>query len=614
MIKNLIRLILTVLLTTQIILAKNYKGGEYRTKEAFLYGRFESSFKAPGKEGTLGTMFTYFDGSPSDPWSQGKWNEIDVEIMGRYNNDVQFNTITPGQINHVRHQYVDFNPALDYHTYAFEWTPDYIAYFIDGVEVYRQTEDFVRTVNRAQKLMFNMWIPNYPNWAGVWNDQVLPAFTYYDWAAYYKYTPGKGNYGSNNDFTFEWKDDFNFFDETRWAKATHTFEGNNVDFVHENIVFENGKMIISLTTPNELGYYDKRPPSIISVRAINEYTIHVFFSEEIDKTSAESASRYLMGGAPPIKKATLLNDNRTVELEVEKLNLNSLPALIVFSGIKDRFVPANAAGNLSKSIIATPQFKFPLKINVGGSSYNDFISDIEFKTDTSNYGYMEGSKGGPFNLPISKTDDDEIFQREVNGMAKYVVRVPNGTYRVQLLFAENHFTQNGQRIFDVYVQGKKELTKFDITKETGIRSAIIKTIENVNVENYLLDIHFSAWVQRPLLNGIIIEQLTTGVDEHSTIPNQYELMQNYPNPFNPDTVISYKISEPSHVRLKIYDLLGKEVIVLVDEFQQPGLYNSKFSALSSSISTKGFSLTSGIYFCELTAGNFTQTKKMVLAK
>ena len=58
MIKNLIRLILTFLLTTQIILAKNYKGGEYRTKEAFLYGRFESSFKAPGKEGTLGTMFT----------------------------------------------------------------------------------------------------------------------------------------------------------------------------------------------------------------------------------------------------------------------------------------------------------------------------------------------------------------------------------------------------------------------------------------------------------------------------------------------------------------------------------------------------------------------------
>ena len=60
----------------------------------------------------LTSLFTYFDGLPGDTWASSKWNEVDFEIMGRYNNDVQFNTITPDQANHVRHQYVNFNPVF----------------------------------------------------------------------------------------------------------------------------------------------------------------------------------------------------------------------------------------------------------------------------------------------------------------------------------------------------------------------------------------------------------------------------------------------------------------------------------------------------------------------
>lgn len=609
--KNKYFLAALFLLTAFSIEAKNYKGAEYRTKESFLYGRFESSFKVAGKEGTLGTMFTYFDGTPTDTWNSSKWNEIDIEILGRYSNDVQFNTITPGQINHVRHHLVNFNPALDYHTYAIEWTPDYVAWFIDGTEVYRQTDSFVKTLTHPQKLMFNIWLPAYPNWIGQWNEKVLPAFTSYEWAAYYKYTPGAGDYGSNKNFTLGWKDDFNSFDSNRWEKATHTWDGNNCDFVQENAAIKDGKLILCLTFPTELGFQDKRAPSIISARALNENKVQIFFSEEIDKTSAEKTSLYVLSGLT-VSKATLLDDKRTIILDVDQLDLNSLPSLIITSGICD------LAGNVMmanfKSVVAPPRFTFPLKINVGGNPALGFIADKEFVTDTSGYGFMEGSKGGLFNWPISNTDDDIIYQSEVNGMAKYIVRLPNGTYRVKLLFAENYFTQPGKRIFDVYVQGNQVINALDIYKEAGARTALIKTIENVLVKDFVLDIHFAALLERPLLNGIVIEQISTGIESHSNLPDKIHLYQNYPNPFNPDTVIRYSLSEPGFTSLKIYDLLGKEIATLVNEKKQPGSYNSQFSIFNLPAGRQGSQLPSGVYLYQLVAGNYRETKKMILIK
>ena len=85
----------------------------------------------------------------------------------------------------------------------------------------------------------------------------------------------------------------------------------------------------------------------------------------------------------------------------------------------------------------------------------------------------------------------------------------------------------------------------------------------------------------------------------------YELNQNYPNPFNPSTIISYKIPENSFVSLKVYNILGKEAAILVNENQTAGKYNFSFRADN---------LESGVYFYKLTAGNFTATKKFTLLK
>ncbi|MGE5498633.1 MAG: YCF48-related protein, partial [Syntrophothermus sp.] len=88
-----------------------------------------------------------------------------------------------------------------------------------------------------------------------------------------------------------------------------------------------------------------------------------------------------------------------------------------------------------------------------------------------------------------------------------------------------------------------------------------------------------------------------------SIPGGIALYQNYPNPFNPSTTIRYTINRPDHVSLKIYDILGKLVKVLVDEWQREGEHKVTWTAGN---------LASGIYFCRLSSGKYSETKKIMM--
>ncbi len=88
---------------------------------------------------------------------------------------------------------------------------------------------------------------------------------------------------------------------------------------------------------------------------------------------------------------------------------------------------------------------------------------------------------------------------------------------------------------------------------------------------------------------------------------KFLLEQNYPNPFNPETVIKYNIPKESYVKLSIFDILGQEVAILINELQNAGTYNYLFSI-------KNYQLPSGIYFYKLKAGNNIDIKKMILTK
>ena len=97
---------------------------------------------------------------------------------------------------------------------------------------------------------------------------------------------------------------------------------------------------------------------------------------------------------------------------------------------------------------------------------------------------------------------------------------------------------------------------------------------------------------------------------NSNIPDKFSLSQNYPNPFNPTTNIKYQIAKNSFVTLKVYDILGKEITTLVNEKLQPGEYEVQFP----NVQVANVQLPSGVYFYKLVAGDFSETRKMILLK
>ena len=98
---------------------------------------------------------------------------------------------------------------------------------------------------------------------------------------------------------------------------------------------------------------------------------------------------------------------------------------------------------------------------------------------------------------------------------------------------------------------------------------------------------------------------TNSVGKNNILPLEYQLNQNYPNPFNSKTNIKYQIPNTGIVKIIIYDLLGREVKTLVNEYKQAGIYQVSFNAEG---------LASGIYFYKMTAGDFSETKKLILIK
>lgn len=111
-------------------------------------------------------------------------------------------------------------------------------------------------------------------------------------------------------------------------------------------------------------------------------------------------------------------------------------------------------------------------------------------------------------------------------------------------------------------------------------------------------------------NGVVYrrllsEMITSVQQDNSTVPQKYSLEQNYPNPFNPSTTISYQLPTQNYVTLKVFDVLGREVTMLVNRVEEPGYKSVNFDASR---------LSSGMYYYRLQAGSFVETKKLLLLR
>ncbi|MEW6653596.1 MAG: carbohydrate binding domain-containing protein, partial [Bacteroidota bacterium] len=193
---------------------------------------------------------------------------------------------------------------------------------------------------------------------------------------------------------------------------------------------------------------------------------------------------------------------------------------------------------------------------------------------------------------VSKTQNTNMIWNGTTTINNNWGRMPTHIYPLKLKL-DLAITADSIRVYPLDVRGQESESTARTYKPFEANQFSVVLDQNVNS---------TLWFGiKKYGNGIV------GAEYNSEIPTETLLMQNYPNPFNPNTVISYKVHAASHVTLKIYDILGREAAVLVDEYKQAGTYNSQFSILNSQ-------LTSGIYFYRLQAGNFVQTRKMVLLK
>lgn len=170
---------------------------------------------------------------------------------------------------------------------------------------------------------------------------------------------------------------------------------------------------------------------------------------------------------------------------------------------------------------------------------------------------------------------------------------------ISLLFTANVFSQS-QIAFSTFSNGGEKQANFNFT--------IMGTLGQASIEqcsNTMYKAHAGFW-------QMYYQSVLSDVKEDNSLPKEFKLEQNYPNPFNPSTMIKFGIPEQSKVLIKIYDILGSEVLTLLNEEKEVGWYEIKFNA-------GGYS--SGVYICRMQgypsrkgANNFVSTKKMLMIK
>jgi len=154
----------------------------------------------------------------------------------------------------------------------------------------------------------------------------------------------------------------------------------------------------------------------------------------------------------------------------------------------------------------------------------------------------------------------------------------------------------------------------DLSGDTG--SSIQKTYDGGFIVSGMKS-SFGGSSQDGYLIRLTPEDISVIDEEYHTIPNNFFLSQNFPNPFNPSTTIFYQLPTAGYVTLKIYDVLGNEIVTLVNEDQPAGNYSVKFDATDHPLRLgrkTTNTLSSGVYFYQLRAGCFVETKKFILMK
>ena len=215
----------------------------------------------------------------------------------------------------------------------------------------------------------------------------------------------------------------------------------------------------------------------------------------------------------------------------------------------------------------------------------------------------------PTSLAVTSVELFVAIQSTYTDDIDITLRAPNGTTR-EISTDNGSSSDNGY--LTVFRDGSTIVTNTDFFAPYSNLAGPEVTMGNfggANTQgNWILEVSDDVAGDPGLILGwgLRFNNLTTSIENISTnTPGEFSLGQNYPNPFNPTTTIRIQVPKDNDVMIKVYDILGKEVATLLNQNMKSGTYEITFD---------GKSLSSGTYFYKMTAGNFTDIKKMVLIK
>lgn len=257
---------------------------------------------------------------------------------------------------------------------------------------------------------------------------------------------------------------------------------------------------------------------------------------------------------------------------------------------------------------------------------------VEVYTDTTSPDKFEGTCNAPtshFEVPLEETEVNTTYYWRVFACSQQGWSEPSAyfNFKTQAPDAIGSIGNLSNGVIDLIadeklsqVQGNQLIHRLDKAElRLASNNEFLALVEMVLFKVRVTILRFSNQITSltaeelnysadGVIDLIIDEEsrpVATPKVEDYLVPKNFELTQNYPNPFNPSTTIEYSIPKDAIVSLKIYDVLGKEVVTLVNDQKSAGTYILNWNASNYS---------SGLYFYRLTAGEFTETKKMFLVK
>lgn len=220
--------------------AQTVDSAELYTGASYTYGRFEARVRFAAGPGVIGSFFLWKDGSEL---AENFWNELDFEKVGADCHLESNALFGKPAATHVQKHTLEVDVCADFHVYAYEWTPEYIAWLVDGVEVRRETDAtataFAENAPEGMQIRFNIW-PGDPSFGGNLDPSILPVQQQVDWVQYSSWSDGT--------FTLDWREEFDGSAlSDRWLTANWASPKNKSTHSPANVTLADSMAVLSLT-------------------------------------------------------------------------------------------------------------------------------------------------------------------------------------------------------------------------------------------------------------------------------------------------------------------------------------------------------------------------------